>query len=53
MIDGYDRCWQRKPPSMPRHEPKLYHRDDSDNDLRRDTRATGVMVDGACVGQLR
>jgi hypothetical protein len=27
---------------MPNHERKLYHPDDSDNDLRRDIRATGM-----------
>jgi hypothetical protein len=27
---------------MPSHERKLYHPDDSDNDLRRDIRATGM-----------
>jgi hypothetical protein len=41
-IDGYDRCWLRKLPSMPNHERKLYHPDDSDNDPRRDIRATGM-----------
>ena len=27
-IDGYDRCRQRKLPSMPSHERKLYHPDE-------------------------
>jgi hypothetical protein len=36
MIDAYDRCQQRKLPSMPSHERKLYHHDDSDHDLHRD-----------------
>jgi len=52
-IDGYDRCRQRKLPFMPGHEGKLYHPDDSDNDLRRDIRATGMMVVGAWVRELR
>jgi hypothetical protein len=41
-IDGYDRCRQRKIPSMPNHEREHYHPDDADNDPRRDTRATGM-----------
>ena len=36
IIDGYDRCRQRKLPSMPSYEWKLYP-DDSDKDRRRDT----------------
>jgi hypothetical protein len=42
MIDGYDRCRQQKLPSMPSHERKLYDMTNSDNDLRRDIRATGI-----------
>jgi len=41
-IEGYDRCRQRKLPSMPSHERMLNHPDDSDNDLHRDIRATGM-----------
>ena len=28
ITDGYERCRQRKLPSMPSHERKLYHPDD-------------------------
>jgi len=37
MIDSYDRCRQRKLPSMTCHERKLYQADDSDDGLRQDT----------------
>ena len=37
MVDGYDRCQQQKLPSMPTHERKLYHPDNFNKDLRRDT----------------
>jgi hypothetical protein len=37
ITDGYERCRQRKLPSMPSDERKLYYIDDSDNDLRQDT----------------
>ena len=40
--NGYDRCRQRKLPSMPNYELKLYHLDDSDSDRRRDIQATGM-----------
>jgi len=36
-IQSYDQCRQRKLPSMPSHERKLYYFDDPDNDLCRDT----------------
>ena len=36
ITDGYERCRQRKLPSMQGHERKLYHPDHSVNDLRRD-----------------
>jgi len=36
-IDGYDRCRQRKLPLMPSHERKLYHPDNFNKDLHRDT----------------
>ena len=52
-IDSYDRCRQRKLPSMPSHEQKLHHPDNSDNDLRRDIQATGMMVVGGWVRKLR
>jgi len=52
-FDSYDRCRQWKLPSMPSHEGKLYDPDNSDNDLRRDIRATGMMVVGAWVRQSR
>jgi len=38
---------------MPNHERKLYHPDDSDNDLRREIQTTGMMVNGAWVRMLR
>jgi len=37
IIDGYERCHQRKLPSMPSHERMIYHPDDSGKDLRWDT----------------
>jgi len=52
-IDSYDRCRQPKLPSMPSHEPKLYHPDNFNNDLCRDIRATGMMVIGAWVRKSR
>jgi hypothetical protein len=36
ITDGNERCRQRKLPSMPSHERKLYHPDDSDQEPRRD-----------------
>ena len=36
-IDGYDRCWQQKLPSMSSHERNLYHPDKFDNGLHRGT----------------
>jgi hypothetical protein len=42
ITEGYERCRQRKLPSMPTRERKLNHSDDSDNGLRRETRATGM-----------
>jgi hypothetical protein len=38
---------------MPNHERKLYHPDDSDNDLRREIQTTGLMVNGAWVKKSR
>jgi len=38
---------------MPNHERKLYHPDDSDNDLRGQIQTTGMMVNGAYVRMLR
>jgi hypothetical protein len=45
ITEGYDRCRQRKAPSMPNHERNLYHPEDSDNDPCRDIRATGMDVE--------
>jgi len=45
ITEGYNRCWQRKLPSMPSQERTLYHPDDSDNDLRRDM---SYGNDGCC-----
>jgi hypothetical protein len=53
ITEGYIRCRQRKLPSRPSHERKLYHPDDSDNDLRRDVQATGMMVVGTSVWKSR
>jgi hypothetical protein len=36
ITNGYERCRQRKLPTMPTDERKLYHPDDSDKDLRHD-----------------
>jgi hypothetical protein len=51
-IDGYNRFRQLKLPSMPSHEQKRYHPDDSDKDLHRDDmsykRGTGWQV-GCCM----
>jgi len=38
---------------MPNHERKLYHPEESDNDLRREIQSTRMMVNGALVWKLR
>jgi len=41
-IDTYDRCWQRKLPSLLNHKRILYHLAHSHNDLRQHIQAMGV-----------
>ena len=44
ITDGYKRCQQRKLPSMPCDERKLYHPDDSGQGPRRDMNHTACWM---------
>ena len=52
-IDGYDRCRQRKLPSMPHHKRKLYQSDIYDNDQSLEFHAAAMMDVGVWVRKSR
>jgi len=53
ITEGYDRCRQRKLPSMPSHERKLFTTLTIPTMTYAEIRATGMMVVGAWVRKLR